>query len=145
MKQTDIQIAKSPSQIGLCFNIMRQLRPHLTEEPAFVQQVERQMKEGYHLTYSQDHDGIKALMGFRFLELLAWGKILYIDDLITDKGDQKQGHGSKLLEWAFEEARKAGCKQVHLDSGPQRHEAHRLYLNQGFKIVAHHFGKDLQE
>lgn len=35
--------------------------------------------------------------------------------------------------------------QIQLDSGLQRHDAHRLYLNYGFKIIGHHFSLDLKE
>jgi hypothetical protein len=39
------------------------------------------------------------------------------------------------------EAGRLGCTQVHLDSavGLERRDAHRLYLNAGFVIAAHHF------
>ena len=69
------------------------MRPHLTEEKAFVEQVQRQLEDGYHLAYLQKGGEIKALAGFRFLEFLAWGKVLYIDDLITDSKTRKNGHG----------------------------------------------------
>ncbi len=143
LESANIQIANSYEQIRLCYKVMRQLRPHLTEEETFVQQVERQIQNGYCLVYLEDHEGIKALAGFRFLEFLAWGKVFYIDDLVTDSETRKNGHGSKLLKWIIEQAKQAGCDQVHLDSGPQRHDAHRLYLNHRFKIIGHHFGLDL--
>jgi GNAT superfamily N-acetyltransferase len=91
------------------------------------------------LVYCQDERGVRALAGFRFLEFLAWGRVLYIDDLITDSESRRAGHGGKLLKWVIEQAKKAKCDQVHLDSGPHRHDAHKLYLNHSFKIVAHHF------
>lgn len=78
---------------------MQQLRPHLTEELAFVEQVQRQLAEGYYLVYWQDGGKVRALAGFRFLEFLAWGKVLYIDDLITDSEAHRSGHGGKLLKW----------------------------------------------
>ena len=56
---------------------MHQLRPHLMEEVAFVEQVQRQLAEGYYLAYLQEGEEVKALAGFRFLEFLAWGKALY--------------------------------------------------------------------
>ena len=143
LENTGIFIATSAEEIRSCYKIMHQLRPHLTEEQGFVSQVERQMKEGYFLAYVQNAEGIKALAGFRFLEFLAWGKVLYIDDLITDAAVRKGGHAGKLLQWLIEQARNEGCDQVHLDSGPQRHDAHRLYLNQGFKIIGHHFALEL--
>lgn len=124
---------------------MHQLRPHLTSEQAFVEQVQRQIQEGYRLAYIQDNGEIKSLAGFRFLEFLAWGKVLYVDDLISDTATRRNGYASTLLKWIISEAKKAKCDQVHLDSGPQRHDAHRLYLNCGFKIIGHHFSLDLKE
>jgi len=141
----DILLAEDKEQIRSCYKIMHQLRPHLTSEQAFVEQVQRQIQEGYHLAYIQEGGQVKALAGFRFLEFLAWGKVIYIDDLITDSATRRNGQGGKLLKWVIEQGRKAKCDQVHLDSGPQRHDAHRLYLNHGFKIIGHHFALDLKE
>lgn len=145
LETTEVQLATDPEQIRDCYNIMHQLRPHLASEQAFIEQVQRQINEGYHLAYIQDDGGIKALAGFRFLEFLAWGKVIYIDDLISDAATRRNGYGSRLLKWVINEAKKAKCDQVHLDSGPQRHDAHRLYLNQGFKIIGHHFALDLEK
>jgi 2-iminoacetate synthase ThiH len=47
------------------------------------------------------------------------------------------------IKWTIAQAKQSGCDQVHLDSGPQRHEAHRLYLNQGFKIIGYHFALEI--
>jgi hypothetical protein len=43
----------------------------------------------------------------------------------------------------LEEARSEGCGQIHLDSGVEldRAHAHRLYLNAGMVISAHHFAR----
>jgi GNAT superfamily N-acetyltransferase len=81
----------------------------------------------------------------RDLECLSWGRVLYIDDLISDASTRKNGYGGKLLKWTIQHARDASCDQVHLDSGPQRHDAHRLYLNHGFKIIGHHFAFDFSD
>lgn len=70
-------------------------------------------------------------------------EILLIDDLISDVATRRNGYGSTLLKWVINEAKKVRCDQVHLDSGPQRHDAHRFYLNHGFKIIGHHFALDL--
>lgn len=142
---TKIQLATNAGQIQSCYKVMHQLRPHLTSDQAFVEQVQRQIEEGYHLAYIQDGGQVKALAGFRFLEFLAWGKVLYIDDLISDAAIRRNGYGSTLLKWVINEAKKTKCDQVHLDSGPQRHDAHRLYLNHGFKIIGHHFALGLKE
>jgi hypothetical protein len=48
-----------------------------------------------------------------------------------------------VRELLTDAAREAGCATFSLDSGHQHFDAHRLYLNFGFKIVSHHFSKEL--
>jgi len=143
--QSLILKAKTTQEIQACYPLMHQLRPHLTDVEAFIAQTERQLAMGYSLVYIQEENAIKALAGFRFLEFLAWGKVLYIDDLITDSESRNKGHGGTLLKWIIEQAKEKMCDQVHLDSGPHRHEAHKLYLNHDFKIIAHHFALTLKK
>ena len=140
-----IQQIHTIDQIRSCYEVMRQLRPHLVDQQVFVEQVQRQIAEGYKLICCREEEKIVAVAGFRFLEFLAWGKVLYIDDLITNSEVRKNGYGGKLLKWIIEEAKQMNCDQVHLDSGPQRHDAHRLYLNHGFKIIGHHFALNFKE
>lgn len=131
----------SREEIERCFPVMRELRPHL-QEKLFAEQVTKQMREGYRLVSLEMGKEVKALAGFRILTFLAWGRVLYIDDLVTDSQARKKGYAGKLLKWVLTQAKLANCDQVHLDSGPQRHDAHRLYLNQGMKIIGHHFSLD---
>jgi len=131
-------------EIQRCYPIMRELRPHL-EEHLFADQVLQQMKEGYRLACLEEGNEIRALAGFRILTFLAWGKTLYIDDLITAPKARRRGCGGNLLKWAVNQVRLVNCDQVHLDSGPQRHEAHRLYLNHGMKIIGYHFALDFKQ
>jgi GNAT superfamily N-acetyltransferase len=80
-------------------------------------------------------------MGFRIGHSLAWGRFLYIDDLVTLPRARRQGHATSLLAWASDEAARLDCDQIHLDSGTARHEAHRLYLQRGFRITGLHFAQ----
>lgn len=123
--------------------MFKALRPHLTED-RFITQVERQFQQAYQITYAADEqDTPAAVMGWRVAEFLAWGKVLYIDDLATLPTQLCKGYASALLDWAENEARGLNCDQVHLDSGYARNDAHRLYLNKGFNLVSHHFSKTL--
>jgi hypothetical protein len=54
-----------------------------------------------------------------------------------------KGYAGALLDWIFAKAKELHCDQVHLDSGYQRHDAHRLYLKKGMKLACHHFSKDV--
>ena len=53
-EEAGIQRASTEEQIRSCHRVMQQLRPHLTDEQAFVERVQRQLSEGYHLVYCQD-------------------------------------------------------------------------------------------
>lgn len=140
-----IKEINTSEEIQSCYTVLKQLRPHLINETSFVRQIHRQLAQGYKLIAYVKNKKVKAVIGFRFLEFLAWGKVLYIDDLITDSETRKLGYGTKLLEWVIQQARNKKCDQVHLDSGPQRYEAHRLYLNHGFKIIGYHFAIDMKQ
>lgn len=137
-----IASAETKEDIRACFPVLRELRPHL-DEASLVAQVQRQIQHhGYTLVYGVDEQGeIVAAAGFRIAEFLAWGKTFYLDDLITRESARKHGYGSTLLDWLIEHARSLGCVQFHLDSGVQRHDAHRLYLSRKLQITSHHFAK----
>ncbi|MFH1552992.1 MAG: GNAT family N-acetyltransferase [Candidatus Omnitrophota bacterium] len=80
-----------------------------------------------------------AVAGFRFSECLAWGKIMYVDDLVTDENHRSKGYGDKLVDWLMEFAKKNECGQFHLDSGVQRFLAHRFYFRKALTISGYHF------
>ena len=151
----------TPSQLSSSFKTYQQLRPHLVNEQEFIQQIlSQQSNEGFKLSgisspmqedstseistsTNNESQIFIALVGFRIMTTTAWGKIVYIDDLITSEEYRGCGHGSKLLNHVFDYARENGCKQVHLDSGYQRNAAHKVYLNHGFTLASHHFSKVL--
>ena len=122
---------------------MKCLRPHLNKED-YLSKVRRQQKQGYHLAaVIDDEGGMSALAGYRFAECMAWGKILYLDDLITDPAKLKRGYAGALLDWLEEEGKRNHCDELHLDTGPQRLDAHRLYHKKGWQISSYHMSKVL--
>jgi GNAT superfamily N-acetyltransferase len=133
---------------ALAFEAMRALRPHVSTKAEFVQRVdELQRPEGYRLVGAFDagESRAAAVAGFRLGHNLPWGRYMYVDDLSTSPDARRRGHARALLEWLFEEARRAGCDELHLDSafGPTRADAHRLYLNSGLQLDAFHFAREL--
>ena len=83
--------------------------------------------------------GIDLIAGYRVAHNLAWGKYLYVDDLVTDESRRSSNFGGRLMEWLVQTARDEGCDELHLDSGVQRFAAHRFYLRHGMDIASHHF------
>jgi len=68
---------------------------------------------------------------------------MYVDDLVSDQNGRSKNYGKQMLAWLMDEARKNGCKEFHLDSGVQRHAAHRFYLRERMDISCFHFGKKI--
>lgn len=138
-----IALASVDEEIRDCYAVMAELRPHVAPEE-FVPRVRRQMEAaGYKLAYLSD-GGVKAVAGFRVSECLAWGKFVYVDDLVSKEGERSKGYGGRLFDWLVEYARGEGCDQFHLDSGVHRFAAHRFYLTRRMFIEAHHFGLKLK-
>jgi GNAT superfamily N-acetyltransferase len=135
-------LASSDADIGCCWPVMAQLRPHITQQE-WLPRIRRQMQGGYRLSLARAADAVVAVGGFRAGENLAWGRYLYIDDLVTDASARSRGAGRTLLGWLADLARAEGCVALHLDSGVQRFAAHRFYLTQRMNITSHHFGLDL--
>lgn len=133
-----IKLIESETEIEACYPVMTQLRPHLDEED-FLERVCRQMENGYRLAALIRDDEVASVAGFRINESLAWGRHLYVDDLVTDDSQRSSGLGQDLFDWLVDHAHQQGCQQLHLDSGVQRFDAHRFYLRQGMAIASHHF------
>lgn len=134
----EVRLARDEAEVRRCFKAFKELRPHLKSEEEFVERWRAQTGEGYRLVYIQDGDAVPAAAGYRFLRTMAWGHILYIDDLVAVASRHRTGLGSAILQHLQEEARRLGCDAVHLDTGYQRHLAHRAYLRNGFRLDCHH-------
>jgi GNAT superfamily N-acetyltransferase len=135
--------AEDGRAVAACHRIFALLRPHL-DAAEFAKRVDIQAKENYSIVYIEVDDEILAAAGFRVAHFLAWGKVLYIDDLITLPGRTRQGLGGALMDWLIEHGRQQDCDEVHLDTGFLRHAAHRLYLNKGLELSCHHLSRKLK-
>lgn len=137
----EIQIAQTDQDILKCWKVIYELRPHL-EEASFLDLIREMIQEGYQLLFIEGDNGYAvAAIGFRYLQFTYNGKHFYIDDLSTLPEARGKGYGGALLDHVFDLARQKGYGVVTLDSGHQRFDAHRLYLNKGFTIASHHFSK----
>lgn len=137
-----IRIATTDIEIADCFPVMRELRPHIAESQ-FLSRIRSQINAGYRLAFAQKADSVVAVAGFRVGENLAWGRFLYVDDLVTLPAHRSKGYGAKLLSWLKDLAAEEGCLQMHLDSGIQRKEAHRFYEREGMTMASLHFVENM--
>jgi GNAT superfamily N-acetyltransferase len=139
----EIQIAATDRQIMFCFPVIHELRP-LLKEDEFLNKVRRMQQEGFTLIYIEDDQKAVAASGFRMNEMFYRGKSVYVDDLVTLPEYRSKNYGGQLIDWIIQHAKDNNCKQVHLDSGVQRFDAHRFYLRKRFKISSHHFQLDIE-
>lgn len=128
----------SDPEIMRTYEVMRQLRPEMSPDE-YVPAVRRLMaQEDYRLVTVLDDEQVRAVAGYRLMEMLYCGRILYIDDLVTDERVRSRGFGRQLLDWLKEAARARRCTEVHLDSRLHREAAHRFYEREGFTKTCYH-------
>ena len=139
---TKILTATSDSDIQRCYPVMAQLRPHISLED-FLPRIKAQMADGYVLACIKEADFVVAVAGFRVSRNLAWGKHLYVDDIVIDSQYRSSGYGVKLIEYIILYGKEKGCEQLHLDSGIQRTEAHKFYKREGLDMASYHFSKKI--
>ncbi len=134
----EVYLASREEEVRRCWPAFHELRPHLSSEEEFVERWRRQSQEGYQIAYVAEERCVKAAAGFRLLHTMAWGRILYLDDLVALESVHRTGLGTLLLRFLQDEARRLGCDALHLDTGYQRHLAHRSYFKNGFLMDCMH-------
>ena len=134
-----IAIATTDEEIAATYDVMAQLRPHISRDE-YVPFVRRLIaNERFHLAALSDDGVVRAVAGYRVMEMLFCGRMMYIDDLVTDERVRSRGYGKALVEWLKAEARRLACTEVQLISRVTREEAHRFYFREDFGIEAFHF------
>jgi GNAT superfamily N-acetyltransferase len=137
-----VLLANSDEEIARCFDVMAELRLHLSRE-TFLARIRRQMTTGYQLAFLLDGGAVISCAGFRFMDTLAWGKVLYVDDLITAERVRGRGFGARMMGWLVERALQENCDELHLDSGTGRLGAHKFYFRHGMVVKSFHFSREL--
>jgi GNAT superfamily N-acetyltransferase len=141
-----VREATSETDIARLFPVVRELRPHIVSPNELVARAHRQKQlTGWRLIYAEDHGQPVAIASFRISEWLAWGKALYVDDLVALESHRGKGFAEALMRWMEALAEREGCAEFHLDSGTHRLGAHRFYHRLKLTITSFHFSKRLPE
>lgn len=61
------------------------------------------------------------------------GRDAFVDELYIVEGHRRKGIGKTVLQLAEKWALEMGIKALHLEVENHNEQAHRLYLNRGFK------------
>ena len=126
---------------------MLELRPHLGSPDGVAARIDELRSGGYRVaaSFEEGDEQAAAVAGFRVAASLAWGRHVYVDDLVTRAQQRGRGHADAVMAWVADEGRRLGCEQLHLDSGvgADRADAHRFYFRHGMRIVSYHFARGL--
>ncbi|MAH56055.1 MAG: hypothetical protein CL531_07380, partial [Aestuariibacter sp.] len=76
--------------------VMQHLRPQFTIEE-LNSAIQQQWQAGYRLVIASLDGAVVGVAGFVVGQKLAWGKHMYIDDLVVDEVCRGQGIGDRLL------------------------------------------------
>lgn len=138
-----MKIVETEQEVRACYPVMKELRPHLLSEDAFVAQIQRQHEQGYRLLAAWERDQVVALAGYRLQENTVYGRFLYVDDLVAAERHRSRRWGALLLEQLSVTARQAQCARLVLDTGLSNGLAQRFYFREGLLPGALQFGKAL--
>ncbi len=133
-----VKLATTDSDLLRAGRVLVQLRTAFDLQ-TLVAQIRSQYAHGYRVVFVEENSQVLCVAGYVVGHKLAWGKHIYIDDLVTATAYRSRGAGRFLIDWFKEHAREIGCAQIHLDSGVQRERAHRFYEREGFVFTSRHF------
>jgi GNAT superfamily N-acetyltransferase len=122
--------------------VLQELRPHLTLQ-LLEQVLQEGGSQGLRFTALFKQGRCVAIAGWRVIANTSAIRKLYVDDLSTAASERSSGHGAALLSALMDRGRELGCHQIDLDSGVQRHAAHRFYLRERMDISSYHFSRRL--
>ncbi len=124
-------------------SVHRQLRPLLP--PDYVARMREIFASGADMAICVRDEKVCGITVFRILEKTYSGRELYCDDLITDETLRSIGVGHALIAHMKAVAAERGCDCLALDSGTQRHQAHKFYFREGLTVPAFHFSKSINK
>ena len=123
--------------------VHRQLRPHLKAD--YVTRMREVFASGADMAVCVRDEKVCGITVFRIIEKTYTGRELYCDDLVTDESLRSSGVGGALIGYMEAVAAERGCDALALDSGTQRHQAHKFYFREGLIVPAFHFSKTLRK
>jgi len=130
---------ETDDEILATWSVMAQLRPHLSRDE-YVPTVRGMMaSDGYKLAALVDDGAVRAVAGYRFMHMLYCGKLLYVDDLVSDETARSRGYGKQMMDWLKTEAQGNGCSELQLISRVTREQAHRFYFRERLSIECFEF------
>ena len=122
----------------------KELRPHRSEADLRIL-FPIVFQDGYKVAFVGNEELAYSVIGFRLFTCIWSGKTLFVDDLSTLSNYKKKGYAGQLFQWIKQYAKDHNCEHLCLNSGFQRRDAYKFYLNQGLFVESLHFGRNVGE
>ncbi|MBE9463348.1 GNAT family N-acetyltransferase [Dyadobacter subterraneus] len=136
--ETDLEIEQ-------CWEVAFLLRPHLDKNKWLPMISEMMKNEKYIMAGIREQDKFVAFAGYRIMTSLHTGNMIYIDDLCTLESHRGKGFASQLLKYIEAAALAANMDALVLDTNFDNNTAQKVYLKNGFELVAIHLASDLKK
>jgi GNAT superfamily N-acetyltransferase len=131
-----------PTWLNKSEAVHRELRPHLPAD--YERYMANVFRGGARMTIAVRDDVVVGVAVHRVYQNTADGRMMYVDDLVTQASARSSGVGKALMDHLQALARSEGCDRFKLDSGTHREQAHKFYFREGMTIIAFHFKKALR-
>ncbi|QFK70510.1 GNAT family N-acetyltransferase [Pradoshia sp. D12] len=139
-----IKEIKSVNEIVEAFPVMKQLRIHLDENSYLELVLDAQESDRYKMFALVDAGEIVAVIGFKTMITLYYGRFVWVCDLVTDINKRSKGYGEQLLTYVHQWAKENNYETISLSSGLQRKDTHRFYEERmNYDKVSYVFKKSL--
>ena len=146
MNAFTIKEIQSKKEIVEAFPVMKQLRTHLDEQEYLNLVLDAQENDRYKMYALIEANQIVAVIGFKPMITLYYGRFIWVCDLVTDADKRSNGYGEHLLSYVHRWAQEYNYETVALSSGLQREDAHRFYEERmEYEKVSYVFKKFLNE
>jgi GNAT superfamily N-acetyltransferase len=132
----------APEWLAKAEAVHRQLRTALA--PDYAAKMRRVFDDGARMIVAVREGSVVGVAVYRIYENTAAGRLLYVDDLVSDEASRSQGVGRALLGHLEAKGRALDVDVLELDSGTHRLDAHRFYFRERLAISSFHFFKRLR-
>jgi GNAT superfamily N-acetyltransferase len=139
----ELQIRKLlDSELKIIVPLLHQRNPALSLE-LLGTRVAEMGSQGFQCVAAFSQGRLIAMAGFWIKTRYHTGKLIEPDAVFVDSEFRSHGIGDQLMKWVYDYGRTQGCLGSELHCYTSNTSAHRFWLNQGFEIIAFHFGKNL--
>ncbi|GAA0606732.1 hypothetical protein GCM10009001_24980 [Virgibacillus siamensis] len=117
MQLLQIKELETKHEIAAAFPVVSQLRKHLDEDTYLDLVLDAKANDSYRMFALYDGSRIVAVVGFKPMITLYYGRFVWVCDLVTDAARRSNGFGEKLLTYVHTWAREKNYESVALSSG----------------------------